>query len=91
MLVLSFLSSSDARLKTQVLEAKGLLSGAIKGLNEDHEDVVRLVLECLWTDIVKERKIGLEVRRNVFEESVVVEVCHAWPARPSFLLTVPPC
>jgi hypothetical protein len=74
MLVLSFLTTSDARLKSQVLETKGLVSGVIKGLNEDHEDMVRLVLDILWQDVVKERKIGLEARRNVFEESIVAEV-----------------
>lgn len=86
MLVLSLLSTQDARLKSQVLETKGLVSGVIKGLNEDHEDIVRLVLEVVWTDVVKERKIGLEARRNVFEESVVAEVSYGYCS----ISTVPP-
>ncbi|GAA5900082.1 hypothetical protein JCM5296_002051 [Sporobolomyces johnsonii] len=73
LLVLGFLSASDVRLKTQVLEAKGLLSGVFKGLNEDPEVVVNLVLETVHRELVCERRVGLEARRNVFDEGCINE------------------
>ncbi|CEQ40970.1 SPOSA6832_02649, partial [Sporobolomyces salmonicolor] len=74
LLVLGFLSASDVRLKTQVLETKGLLSGAFKGLNEDPEVVVNLVLETVHRELVCERRVGLEARRNVFDEGCINEL-----------------
>ncbi|BGO95132.1 hypothetical protein NBRC10512_006416 [Rhodotorula toruloides] len=74
LLVLSFLSASDVRLKSQVLETKGLLSGVFKGLNEDPESVVGLVLEVVAREVVVERRVGLEARRNVFDEACINEL-----------------
>ncbi|GAA5910073.1 Urb1p [Sporobolomyces salmoneus] len=74
LLVLSFLSAGDTRLKSQVLETKGLVSGIFKGLNEDPEVVVNLVLEVFFREIVQDRRVGLEARRNVFDESCVNEL-----------------
>jgi hypothetical protein len=74
LLVLSFLSTGDTRLKSQVLETKGLISGIFKGLNEDPEVVVNLVLEVVFREIVQDRRVGLEARRNVFDESTINEV-----------------
>jgi hypothetical protein len=74
LLVLSFLSASDVRLKSEVLETKGLLSGVFKGLNEDPESVVGLVLEVVAREVVVERRVGLEARRNVFDEACINEV-----------------
>ncbi|BGP19579.1 hypothetical protein JCM10213_001382 [Rhodosporidiobolus nylandii] len=74
LLVLGFLSAGDVRLKQQVLETKGLLGGVFKGLNEDPESVVGLVLEVVGREIVLERRVGLEARRNVFDEGTVNEL-----------------
>ncbi|GAA5995357.1 Urb1p [Rhodotorula paludigena] len=74
LLVLSFLSAGDVRLKSQVLETKGLLAGVWKGLNEDPEVVVNLVLETVGRELVLERRVGLEARRNVFDEACVNEL-----------------
>ncbi|GAA5969225.1 hypothetical protein JCM3765_007248 [Sporobolomyces pararoseus] len=74
LLVLSFLSAGDTRLKSQVLETKGLISGIFKGLNEDPEVVVNLVLEVMFREIVQDRRVGLEARRNVFDESCINEL-----------------
>ncbi|GAA6025207.1 hypothetical protein JCM11491_004864 [Sporobolomyces phaffii] len=74
LLVLSFLSAGDARLKAQVLETKGLLGGIFKGLHDDPEVVVNLVLEVSFREIVEDRRVGLEARRNVFDESCINEL-----------------
>ncbi|GAA6061946.1 hypothetical protein JCM10212_001988 [Sporobolomyces blumeae] len=74
LLVLSFLSTSDVRLKTQVIETKGLLGGVFKGLNEDPEVVVNLVLQTVFKEVVSERRVGLEARRNVFDEGCINEL-----------------
>ncbi|GAA5826641.1 hypothetical protein JCM11251_002831 [Rhodosporidiobolus azoricus] len=74
LLVLGFLSANDVRLKTQVLETKGLLSGVFKGLNEDPESVVNLVLEVVGREIVGDRRVGLEARRNAFDEATINEL-----------------
>ncbi|GAA5926014.1 Urb1p [Sporobolomyces koalae] len=74
LLVLSFLSAGDVKLKSLVLETKGLLSGVIKGLNEDPAVVVNLVLEVVFREIVGDRRVGLEARRNVFDESCINEL-----------------
>ncbi|BGP34984.1 hypothetical protein JCM10296v2_006808 [Rhodotorula toruloides] len=96
LLVLSFLSASDVRLKTQVLETKGLLSGVFKGSNEDPESVVGLVLEVVAREVVVERRVGLEARRNVFDEACINELVKLYdyplpvidddlpPSHPSF-------
>ncbi|GAA6043934.1 hypothetical protein JCM8097_000909 [Rhodosporidiobolus ruineniae] len=74
LLVLGFLSANDVRLKAQVLETKGLLSGVFKGLNEDPESVVNLVLETVGREVVLDRRVGLEARRNVFDEGTINEL-----------------
>lgn len=74
LLVVSFLSAGDVRLKAQVLETKGLLSGVFKGLNEDAEVVVNLVLETVGRELVQERRVALDARRNIFDESCFTEV-----------------
>lgn len=78
MLVLAFLSG-DSRLKVEVLETKGLLSGILKGLSEDPDVVVNYVLITLGRDVVGDRRIGLEARRNIFDENCVLEVCASLP------------
>ncbi|GAA5837662.1 hypothetical protein JCM3766R1_000547 [Sporobolomyces carnicolor] len=74
LLVLSFLSAGDTRLKSQVLETKGLVSGIFKGLSEDPEVVTNLVLEIMFSEVVQDRRVGLEARRNVFDESCINEL-----------------
>lgn len=74
LLVLGFLSAGDVRLKGLVLETKGLLAGAFKGLDEDPEVVVNLVLETVGRELVVERRVGLEARRNMFDEACITEV-----------------
>ncbi|GAA5984401.1 hypothetical protein JCM10908_003333 [Rhodotorula pacifica] len=74
LLVLSFLTAGDVRLKTSVLETKGLLGGVFKGLNEDAEVVVNLVLETVGRELVMDRRVGLEARRNVFDEPCINEL-----------------
>lgn len=81
LLVLGFLSAGDVRLKGLVLETKGLLAGAFKGLDEDPEVVVNLVLETVGQELVVERRVGLEARRNMFDEATMIEV-----RRPSSVL-----
>lgn len=74
LLVMGFLSAGDVRLKAAVLETKGLLSGVYKGLNEDPEIVVNLVLETVGREVVIDRRVGLEPRRNAFDEATINEV-----------------
>ncbi|GAA5921027.1 hypothetical protein JCM3775_004058 [Rhodotorula graminis] len=74
LLVLGFLSAGDVRLKGLVLETKGLLAGAFKGLDEDPEVVVNLVLETVGQELVVERRVGLEARRNMFDEACMTEL-----------------
>ena len=74
MLVLALLSAGDARLKGDVIETKGLISGVVKGLAEDSEVVINHVLVTLFTDISQDRAVALETRRSVFDESCVTEV-----------------
>ncbi|GAA5902398.1 hypothetical protein JCM8208_007278 [Rhodotorula glutinis] len=74
LLVLGFLSAGDVRLKGLVLETKGLLAGAFKGLDEDPEVVVNLVLETVGQELVVERRVGLEARRNMFDEATMTEL-----------------
>lgn len=76
LLVLSFLTAGDVRLKTSVLETKGLLGGVFKGLNEDAEVVVNLVLETVGRELVQDRRVGLEARRNMFDEACINEVSN---------------
>ncbi|GAA5853151.1 hypothetical protein JCM8547_000217 [Rhodosporidiobolus lusitaniae] len=74
LLVMGFLSAGDVRLKQQVLETKGLLSGVWRGLSEDPEVVVNLVLETVGREVVRERRVGLEARRGVFDEGTINEI-----------------
>ncbi|GAA5853484.1 hypothetical protein JCM9279_007252 [Rhodotorula babjevae] len=74
LLVLGFLSAGDVRLKGLVLETKGLLAGAFKGLDEDPEVVVNLMLETVGRELVVERRVGLEARRNMFDEACLTEL-----------------
>lgn len=74
LLVLSFLTAGDLRLKTSVVETKGLVAGVFKGLNEDAEVVVNLVLETVGRELVLDRRVGLEARRNVFDEACINEL-----------------
>ncbi|BGP43022.1 hypothetical protein JCM10449v2_007037 [Rhodotorula kratochvilovae] len=74
LLVLSFLSAGDVRLKSLVLETKGLLAGVFKGLNEDPEVIVNLVLETVGRELVVERRVGLEARRNLLDEACINEL-----------------
>ena len=74
LLVLGFLSAGDVRLKGLVLETKGLLAGVFKGLSEDPEVVVNLVLETVGRELVLERRVALEARRNIFDEPCINEV-----------------
>ncbi|GAA5877773.1 hypothetical protein JCM3774_000753 [Rhodotorula dairenensis] len=74
LLVLSFLTAGDVRLKTSVLETKGLLGGVFKGLNEDPEIVVNLVLETVGRELVQDRRVALEARRNIFDEACINEL-----------------
>lgn len=74
MLLLSFLAIGDARLKSDILETKGLFSGLFKGLAEDPTIVINHVLVSLHRDVVADRSIGLEVRRSVFDETAVTEL-----------------
>jgi hypothetical protein len=39
---------------------------ALNGLNEDAEVVVNLVLETVGRELVLDRRVGLEARRNVW-------------------------
>ncbi|GAA6049204.1 hypothetical protein JCM3770_003309 [Rhodotorula araucariae] len=78
LLVLSFLSAGDVRLKSLVLETKGLLAGVFKGLNEDPEVIVNLVLETVGRELVIERRVGLEARRNVFDEACINELAKLY-------------
>ncbi|GAA6009612.1 hypothetical protein JCM10207_004124 [Rhodosporidiobolus poonsookiae] len=81
LLVLGFLSASDVRLKSQVLETKGLLAGVFRGLAEDTEVVVGMVLETVYRELVLDRRVGLEARRNVFDEGTINELVklYAYP------------
>lgn len=45
-----------------------------KGLNEDAEVVVNLVLETVGRELVQERRVALDARRNIFDESCFTEV-----------------
>ncbi|ORY47184.1 ribosome 60S biogenesis N-terminal-domain-containing protein [Leucosporidium creatinivorum] len=74
MLVLAFLAAGDSKLKTQVIETKGLISGVVKGLSEDPEVIINHVLVSLHRDIVADRSVGLEARRSVFDEPCIVEL-----------------
>ena len=74
MLLLSFLATGDGRLKSDILETKGLLSGLFKGLAEDPQVVINHVLVSIHRDVVTDRSIGLEVRRSVFDETAVTEL-----------------
>lgn len=74
LLVLSFLTAGDLRLKTSVVETKGLVAGVFKGLNEDAQVVVNLVLETVGRELVLDRRVGLEARRNVFDEACINEL-----------------
>lgn len=74
MLVLAFLAANDSRLKAEVIDAKGLLTGLIKGLSEDPEIVINHVLVGLYEDVITDRSIGLEARRSIFDENSIVEV-----------------
>ena len=76
MLVLAFLAAGDAKLKTQVIETKGLISGVVKGLSEDPIVIINHVLVSLHRDVVADRSVGLEARRSIFDESCIVEVGH---------------
>lgn len=81
MLVVTFLSTGDTKLKLQVLEMKSLTTGILKGLAEDPEVVVNHVLITLHRDVIEDRSIPLEARRGLFDESCIIEV--------SSLLTIP--
>ncbi|KWU41852.1 hypothetical protein RHOSPDRAFT_36620 [Rhodotorula sp. JG-1b] len=74
LLVLSFLTAGDLRLKTSVVETKGLVAGVFKGMNEDAKVVVNLVLETVGRELVLDRRVGLEARRNVFDEACINEL-----------------
>lgn len=77
MLVLAFLAANDSRLKAEVIDAKGLLTGLIKGLSEDPEIVINHVLVGLYEDVIADRSIGLEARRSIFDENSIIEVSSA--------------
>lgn len=87
MLVLAFFSAGDSRLKSEIIDSKGMVSGMIKGLSEDPEVVVNHVLVGLYNDVVTDRSIGLEVRRSIFDEPCIVEVRPS-PVSPCSLLTL---
>ncbi|KDE02566.1 hypothetical protein MVLG_06882 [Microbotryum lychnidis-dioicae p1A1 Lamole] len=74
MLVLSFLSMNDARLKGQVLETRGLLSGMIKGLSDDPPPVVHHVLVAFYRDVIVARSVGLGIRRALLDEANLKEI-----------------
>ena len=74
MLVLAFLSAGDSRLKGEVIEAKGLVSGILKGLSEDPSIVVSHVLVGIYRDVISDRSVGLEARRSIFDEPCIIEV-----------------
>ena len=84
MLILALLSAGDARLKGDVIETKGLISGVVKGLAEDSEVVINHVLVTLFTDIAQDRAVALETRRAVFDESCITEV-SSWESNVDFV------
>ncbi|SCV67542.1 BQ2448_5153 [Microbotryum intermedium] len=74
MLVLSFLSTHDPRLISQVLETRGLVSGMIKGLSDDPPPIVHHVLIALYRDVIVSRSVGLEIRRALLNEVNLNEI-----------------
>lgn len=82
MLVLAFFAASDSRLKGEVLESKGLISGMLKGLSDDPEVVVNHVLVGIFKDVIEDRFVGLEARRSIFDENTIIEVNFLFPALP---------
>lgn len=77
MLILALLSAGDSRLKGDVIDTKGLVSGMIKGLAEDSEIVVNYVLVTLYNEVAMDRSIPLDTRRSVFDENCINEVRFA--------------
>ncbi|KAK4046329.1 hypothetical protein OIV83_006159 [Microbotryomycetes sp. JL201] len=73
-LVLGFLSASDPKLKSMVIEHRGLLSGMVKGLHEDSQIVINHVLTVLWRDLLDDRSVALETRRSTVDESLINEL-----------------
>ncbi|KAK4052637.1 hypothetical protein OIO90_004265 [Microbotryomycetes sp. JL221] len=73
-LILGFLSTTDSKLKTLIVETRGLLSGLLKGLKDDHETIVNHVLNVIWKDLLNDRKVNLEVRTKVVDETFVNEL-----------------
>ncbi|KAM0791109.1 hypothetical protein ACM66B_004398 [Microbotryomycetes sp. NB124-2] len=80
-LVLGFLSASDSKLKTMVVEHRGLMSGMIKGLNEDSQILVNHVLTVVWRELLDDRSVGLDKRRSVVDETLVNELVKLYDSR----------
>lgn len=80
MLVLALLGAGDSRLKGDVIDTKGLVSGMMKGLSEDPQIVINHVLVTLYIEVAQDRSIALDTRRSVFDESCITEVRSLVPS-----------
>ncbi|KAM0750489.1 hypothetical protein T439DRAFT_302525 [Meredithblackwellia eburnea MCA 4105] len=74
MLILAFLSSGDPRVKEDVIKAKGLFVGLLRGLADDPPVVVCHVLVTLYSDVVADRSVSLDTRRSIFDDHCIADL-----------------
>ena len=74
--------SIDSKLAAEVVSTKGLVSGLVKGLNEDDPAFVRLVLEHLWR-VTSDRRVALDARRAMWDEGAVSDLVKLYDVEGS--------